>query len=144
MGVKISKIFNPQVFFSSHFSVRNIPLGVKPSGNCYNFQSHASHQSGLVEVAGAIQAPQHFKLVPRNLESQLDTGDTGGASADVVTMIGIDPVGLKDSQILTLRASMKTSRKLVDDLILEIIETVEKAKDKPSVPKNMVSDYSLQ
>ena len=99
------------------------------------------------EVAGAIQGPQLSKPVPWNLEGQLLILVGRGASADVVTIIGIDLVGLKYSQLLKLRASVKTSRKLVDDLIFEIsehIETVEKANNDPTVAKNIVSDYSLQ
>ena len=95
--------------------------------------------------SGGIQPPPVFQTGSTEPGESAATGDTGGASADVVTMI--DPVGLKDSQILKLRASVKTSRKLVDDLILEIadhIQNVEKAKVDPEVPKNMVHDYSKQ
>ena len=36
-----------------------------------------------------------------------------------------DQVGLTDSLLLKLRASVKTSRKQVDDLILEVGEQIE-------------------
>ena len=92
---------------------------------------------------GAIQATFGSQTGP---PEEPAAAATGGETADLNTM-DRDPVGLKDNLILKLRASVKTSRKLFDDHILEIgdhIEIVEKAKNDPNVPKEMVSDYSQQ
>ena len=73
---------------------------------------------GLALPPPAFQTSQH--------PGPTETAD-GGSSADQPTLgvMDRDQVGLTDSLLLKLRASVKTSRKQVDDLILEVGEQIE-------------------
>ena len=52
-----------------------------------------------------------------------------------------DPTGIKDSVIPKLRASLKMSKKSVDDLLAEVVEQVDRIEsdeNDPLVPQSMI------
>ena len=119
-----------------------ISLGHDPSGSFVNQRRMPVTRAGE-RLAGSegIQPPPGFQT---GLTEPGESAVTGGASADQATM-DRDPIGLKDSLILKLRASVKSARKLIDNHILEVqdhIGTLTKPKDDPSIPADIVIDFS--
>ena len=60
---------------------------------------------------------------------QTESAETAGYTAEqpvLVANMDQDPTGIKDSVIPKLRASLKMSKKSVDDLLVEVVEQVDR------------------